>query len=55
MVTAVAHVISECVDLNGDGAERTVYRDWEKGVMLVESLSTEDLLEVIKPYIVKEK
>lgn len=54
MVAAVAHVISECVDLDGDGAERTVYRDWEKGGAMAESLSSEELLEIVKPYIVKE-
>jgi hypothetical protein len=54
MVAAVAHVVSECVDLNGEGAERTVYRDWKKGGAMAESLSSEELLEIIRPHILKE-
>jgi hypothetical protein len=52
---AVEYVASVFVDINGDDAERSIYRDWRSGRMLVESLSEADLLEIVKPYIVQDK
>lgn len=50
---AVLHVKNVFVDLQGENAERTIYRDWAKSKTLVRALSTADLLDIIKPYEVK--
>ena len=52
---AVAYVESVFVNFKGYESERSIYRDWRNGRKLAESLSDADLLEVVKPYIVKEK
>ncbi len=55
MRKAVSYVESVFVDINGEDAERTIYRDWQLGSKLVKSLSDDDLFELVKPYIVTEK
>ena len=52
---AVAYVESVFEDYKGYDDERSIYRDWRHGRKLAESLSDADLLEVVKPYIVKDK
>ena len=50
MVEAVQYVKSVFVDIDGEGAERSIYRDWQKGCGMVKGLSTEDLQGLVAPY-----
>ena len=51
MAEAVAYVKLVYVDINGEGSERSIYRDWQKGRVMAKGLSTEDLQGLVNPHI----
>jgi hypothetical protein len=55
MQKAVEHVKSVFIDISGMESERIIYRDWSQGKTTAQALSSQDLLEIIKPYKVKPR
>lgn len=50
MARAVEHIKAVFVDINGEDAQRIIYRDWRLGKSTARALSSSDLKEIIKPY-----
>lgn len=55
MQKAVEHVKSVFIDISGMESERIIYRDWRQGKTTAQALSSQELLEIIKPYKVKAR
>jgi len=53
---AINHAISVFVDIDkGPSGKRCTQRDWKSGQKLVESLTDTELVDLIKPYEVRQK